>query len=268
MREQKNKLVIILILISYYIKSQTFYDKAYKEYQMGNDQVAINLFDKSIQNNENIAKSYLYRGVSKTYIGKYFEAMSDIKASINIDSNYYKSYFFYGRIYFAQGFFSTAIKYYDISIRKNARDADVYDDRAMANVQEGKYMEAIKDEDIAISINKNKSDYFNNRGYAKIQIKDYQSAIKDFDIAIKIGDSPRAYANKGTALASLGNHQEAIMCFTIGIEKMPKAIDMNYLRGLSYKALGKNEQACKDFNKSAEMKYEPAISEFKKTCQK
>ena len=93
----------------------------------------------------------------------------------------------------------------------------------------------------------------------------YQDAIKDFDKAIQIDSLPQAYSNRGVARAQLGLHKEAISDYTKGIELLPLAIDLPYLRGISYKAIGEIKKACLDISKSADMGYPEAIKE-KKNC--
>jgi tetratricopeptide (TPR) repeat protein len=271
MNNLNSKILFIFLIISINCDcySQNYYEEACKQYFNGNDdKISVELFTKAIENNQDVAKSYMYRGASKTFLNDFFGALSDIEESIRQDSSNYKAYYYRGRLYFAQGFFNKAVNQYNIAISKNPTDADVYDVRAIARAKESNYEGAIEDENTAIKINPMKADYYNNRGFAKSELKQYKEAIKDFDMALKTGNAPRAYANKGIALSALGMYKEAIENFTIGIEKMPKAKDMNYYRALSYQALGKKELACQDLAKSAEMGYQPAISEQKKTCLK
>lgn len=246
--------------------SQTQFQIGHKLYLDGKVEQAIDAFNVAIDNNEDVANSYMYRGASKNILGKYFEAINDIKVSINLDSTNHRAYFYYGRIYFNQGFFSTAIKYYNIAISKNKSDADIYDDRAVAKAYQGDYVSAIADEDTAIQLNSSNPSYFLNRGYIKLSYKDYSGAISDFDKTLKIGDNPKAYSNKGIALAALGQHNDAIKNFTIAIEKMPKAKDIPYHRGMSYLAIDKFDLACSDFRKSEELGYQQATSQMKKYC--
>lgn len=245
--------------------SQNFYEEGCKQYFNGNDdRISIQLFSKAIENNQELAKAYMMRGAAKISLEKYIDAISDLEYSIKLDSNNYKAYFYYGRVYFVQGFFGLALKYYNKAIIKNPQDADLYDDRAIVKGFTEDYKGAIDDEDKAIKINPNNCEYYINRGFAKAKLNLFVEAIKDYNIAIKIGENPQVYANRGNAYAAIGKHKEAIDDFTLAISKLPKAQDLNYFRGLSYKIIGKKEEACNDFKKSAEMGYLPAKEEQKK----
>lgn len=263
----KNLFFVFVVLAKTSASAQNYYEQAYNQYFNGNDdKISVELFTKAIENNQDLAKSYMYRGAAKTYLSDYIGAAMDIKQSIRLDSNDYKVYYYYGKLYFAQGFFETALRQYNIAISKNSKDADVFDFRAIAKMRIGDFRGAMEDEELAIGINPLKADFFNNRGYAKLELKEYQSAIDDFDLALKKGNTPRSYANKGNALAALGKYKEAIEVYTIALEKMPKAKDVNYFRGLSYQKIGEKTQACKDFAKSAEMGFEPASAALKENC--
>jgi tetratricopeptide (TPR) repeat protein len=248
--------------------AQNFYDQGYNEYKTGNDNRAIELLTKAIENNQNTAQAYMYRGVSKTYLRKYSEATLDFQASIKHDSTNYKIYYYYGRMYSDQGFFKTAIKYYDKSIFKNSSDADVFDDRAMAKCKNDDYEGALKDANMAIKLNPDKSDYYITRGMVKVALKNYKDAINDFDQTIKLKGDPQAYVNKAAALSELGLYEEAIKYYTIGLKELPKSIEIYYFRGLSYKAIGKHDLACEDFSKGASMDHKFAKIEYEKTCLK
>jgi tetratricopeptide (TPR) repeat protein len=276
---------------------QSYYDEAYKIYFSGNDdEKAIALFTKAIENNQNIAKSYMYRGVCKTYLKDYFAAYNDLNYAVSLDSTNYLSYYYFGRNYYEQGFFQSAIKYFDKSISKNPiasevynfrakakimledfesalqdedlaiklnpNKAEYYDNRAMAKMMLGYLKNALLDEDIAIKINPNDGEYYNNRGTLKLKLHQYDLAIIDFDMAIKNGNDNKAYTNKGIALTMTKSYTDAIKMFDIAIEKMPNAIDVNYYRGIAYKAFGKIELACLDFEKSTKMGYDKAKVEL------
>lgn len=267
MKKIKVKYLVILGSIFFYSDffSQNFYKEGVNEYLNGSEKKAIDLLTKAIENNQEVANSYMYRGGAKIYINDFYSSIQDLQTSLKLDSNNYKTYFYIGRNYFYQGFYETAIKYYDKAIYINNKDANVYDERAVAKGMNGDFEGAIKDENFAISLDPTISDYYTNRGFAESALRKYNGAIKDFDKAIKIDGNPQAFSNRGIAKAKLGLHKEAIDDFTKAIELIPTAKDLPYLRGQSYKALGELKKACADIIKSADMGYEQAVLE-KKNC--
>lgn len=247
---------------------QNYFQEGCKQYYEFDDyNKAIELFTKAIENNQELANSYLLRGASKIVSGQYAGATADLEASIAIDSNNYKAYYYYGRFYFTQGFFQTSIKYYDKAIMKNPKAAaNAYDDRAIAKAEKGDYNSALIDEATAISLEPKRSNYWCNRGIIKLKLKLYKESISDFDEAIKLDNDPQAYSNRGVAYSELKLYSKAIDDFTISIEKLPYAKDLPYLRGLSYIAIGKKDLACIDFEKSQKMGHSIAQQALNKYC--
>lgn len=264
----KFKIIVLICVISKFCYSQNYYSEGCRiYYETGGDiNKAIELFSKAIEANEEKAKAYMMRGAAKIYLSEYASAFSDLSNSLKLDSNNYKAYFYYGRGFFAQGFFNNAIKYYDIAISKNKFDAETYNSRAMAKAMNQDYLAAIEDESKAIEIDSNNAEFYDNRSFAKIQLKMYKEAIEDCNSALRKVSGSQSYANRGFALAGLGMHMEAIKDFTIALREMPKAKDLYFYRGVSFKTLNKMNEACADFSKSAELNYEPAMTEKKKTC--
>ena len=248
---------------------QNNYEEAFKNYLSGNDdKISIELFTKAIESNDSLAKSYMYRGSCKTYQGDYFGAISDLNQAVNLDSTNYLVYYYFGRIYYAQGFYQTAIKYFDKSILKNSVADEVYDFRALTKTMDGDLKNAMLDENIAIKIKPNNGGYYNNRGNIYLKLQLYNVAITDFDMAIKNGYYHNAYTNKGLALTMIKMYVDAIKAFDIAINKTPNTIDAYYYRGIAYKGLGKFESACLDFEKSAKLGYDKAKIEYNNCLKK
>ncbi|WP_371219722.1 tetratricopeptide repeat protein [Orientia tsutsugamushi] len=74
----------------------------------------------------------------------------------------------------------------------------------------GKLLEAIENYDQA-KYRPDLANAYNNKGTALCTLEQYQDAIENFDLAIKYKpDFALAYVNKGAALKELGRHQEAM----------------------------------------------------------
>ena len=63
----------------------------------------------------------------------------------------------------------------------------------------------------------------------------------------------------GWSLQELNRHQEAIDAFSLGIPTQPDFIYVYYRRGLSFEAIGKIEEAIRDFDKAGKL-YKNAIN--------
>lgn len=95
---------------------------------------------------------------------------------------------------------------------------------------------------------------YNNRGKALDSLGNYQQAIEDFSKAIEIRPlSAIAYTNRGNSYNSLGNYQQAIEDFSKAIEINPRYALAYYNRGNVYAKLGNYQQAI--INYDASIKY-------------
>lgn len=269
----KNIKIYFIIFLGFFINqpysfSQKYFEVAKKEYLYGDLQKSIDLLTESINHNEEIAKSYMYRGSAKAFLKMYPEALVDLNLSKKIDPINPKIYFYFGKFYLLKGNYDSALQYFNLAISKDAKDAVIYDGRATVKGLLKNYNGAIQDDNIAIKLDSTKQIYYTNRGFAKFQLKQYEAAIKDFNISLKLESNHKAYANRGYAFYKLGLQLKAIEDYTNALSIMPEDFEIFYRRGLSYVEIGKKKEACADFNKSKELGYKPAEKELLKIACK
>lgn len=236
-------------------QSISIYETASKEYFQGDLNKAIALFTKSIENGEEIAKSYMYRGAAESFLNNFTDALADLNSSFKLDSLNDKIYYYYGKLYLFQGEYNTAIRYYSIAILKNPKYPAAYDERAVANSLLGDFEAAINDENTAIGIDSANQLYYTDRGFAKLKLGKYEAAIKDFDISLKLQVNQKAYADRGYAYSLIGLHLKAIEDYTKSLEINSQDGEVYYYRGISYSAIGRKNEACNDLSKSKKLGY-------------
>src|SRR5215831_5197760 len=166
--------ILIFICINSFLSSACFcqdlYQAAMKEYLNREYEKSIELFTKSIQNNQEVAKSYMMRGSARAYQGQFPEALSDLTFSKIIDSGNKKLDYCFCRFYLLKGEYDNALNFCNSAIFKIPNDADAYDLRASVEALKGDYSTAIVDEDTAIKINPSKQIFYNDRGFAKFKL--------------------------------------------------------------------------------------------------
>ena len=226
-------IIFFFFLIENFCYSQKQYELGYKEYLYGDLNKALDLFSKSIEDNQEVAKSYMMRGVTKAYLNDFYHAIEDLNESHKIDSSDYYLYYSYGKVYVLSGFYNKGLEYLNRAIFINQNDEYVYDYRAITKIKLDDYEGAIKDENIAITLNPKIDYFYNARGFAKAGLKMYKEAIEDY---------------------------------TKALELIPEDYFMYYYRGLAYKKLNKKDLACNDFKKSAELGYSLASKELTNFC--
>ena len=131
---------------------------------------AIDIINKTSNNEINNPDLLLIKGVSNLKLKKYNDALVDLKKIISIDPNY------------ADAYFNIAVIYKE---RKN-------------------YHEALKYLDILTFIDKENFKAFSNKCFIKIILRDFNDALNDANLAIKLNDQYlNAYLQRGNIYKEL-----------------------------------------------------------------
>ncbi len=97
------------------------------------------------------------------------------------------------------------------------------------------------------------SDWF-DKGLALKSAGDFQNAIEAFNISIKLHpQDSRTYFSRGIAYGMSENTQQAIDDFNRAIDLNPQMPSAYLVRGFAYAKLGNLQQAIKDYNKTIEL---------------
>jgi tetratricopeptide (TPR) repeat protein len=254
-KHKRLPIILLLCLIANFSFSQNYFEEGKKEYYASNNSKAIELLTKAILNDQEIAKSLMYRGAAKIFLDQYDDAFADLESSKQIDSSYPRLYFYFGKLYLINGDFDLAIANYSKTIAADPRDAAAYNERSNAKALKNDLNAALIDANVAISIDSTKENFYTDRGYTKVLLKQYTAAIKDFNTSLKMEPNPKAYADKGIAYSMMNQHQKAIEEYTKALEFNQADAEILYYRGISYKALAKRTEACADLKKSNELGY-------------
>ncbi|MFN8554662.1 MAG: tetratricopeptide repeat protein [Candidatus Obscuribacterales bacterium] len=183
---------------------------------------------------------------------------------------------------FNEGNYDRAVNYFNEAIKADDKRADLYHDRARANLHLQKYAAAVSDYTSALNLDKNFASARLDRAAAYYYLGDYSKAIADYDELIKTDASNvDAYFGRGLsysklkdytpALADLnkvielnphhtgafedianaylaqGKLSEAIDAYSQSLKNNPRDANAFYMRANSYKRLGKTNEALNDF---------------------
>ena len=231
------------------------YEKGYYEYMNGDLNKSIELFNNSIRKKENVANSFLYRSAAQIFLSRYEDAENGLDTVKHIDSLTPKLNYYYGKLYVFLGQYEKAINFFNAELFKNPTNAAAYVDRGNAKSFSGDLQGALEDANKAIGIDSEKQIYYNNRGYTLLKMKRYMEAISDFSISLKKEANQKAYSNRGFAYSLINLDTLAIDDYTNALKIVPNDAETLCLRGISLKKIGKRDEACNDFKKSANLGY-------------
>ena len=203
-----------------FIKNQSIHQSAYAEFawaityqNQGNNEKAIEHYDKTIK----------------------------------LDPNFVEVYNNRGNVYQKKGEYARAIQDYDRAIARNPDDADAYYNRGNTYGKKGDYGRAIQDYDKAITLNPAYAEAYNNRGSAYGTKGDYDLAIQDYDKAIALNpDDANAYTNRGKVYRAKGDYDRAIQDYDKVIALKPDGVKAYYMRGVTWLLLKEWDKARSD----------------------
>ena len=89
--------------------------------------------------------------------------------------------------------------------------ASALQQRATVYVSQGKFQEAIADYSEALKVKAKDADIFERRAYAEIQLKDYDKALHDYNEAIKLSpEEPKYYQVRAFVYQTKGDFKAAL----------------------------------------------------------
>jgi tetratricopeptide (TPR) repeat protein len=231
--------------------------------------------DNNIELNTLDSKEYLKRGIAKSKLNKYNEAISDINKAIEIDPTDAEAYversnikhklkddigakndlnkakiiidnldsglkaYDEGRYNYNNDNYSQAITNFNKAISLLPSLTCIYYERGLAKKMNGDYKNAMKDFNIAIDSDlTNKADAYYERGLIKYhKLKDSEGALKDYSNAIEINPTESNYYY---SKAMILDDKEAV-------EYLTKALELNSSDAIIYFARALRKSTLKDY---------------------
>lgn len=251
---KKTILLLLGLINSQILLSQSNYDLGYKEYNKDHFESAISYFSKAIDKKEKkMLDAYLYRGMSYIYMENAKNSKEDFDKVLELDPQNSKVYSFYARYYSTTSQFGKALESYNKAIEKDPTDYSLYSERGGAKAELGMYNEALADATISIEKQPKNYNSFLNRGYIEMRMDKYTEAVEDFNKSLALQASQKGYGNRGTAYALLRKYDAALQDFEKALGYNPNDPLILYYQGEVLLAMGQQENACKSLLKSKQL---------------
>jgi tetratricopeptide (TPR) repeat protein len=143
-----------------------------------------------------------------------------------------------------QNMYRDAVDYYDVALKKEPRNAVLWNKRGIALLQMGRYRDGQKSFEKSIHFDKKYPDAYNNLGViyykeaaqkaAKGGSRDYGRAIKNYSKAIKLrDDSASFHSNLGTALFGQGEFPKAAVEYQKALQLDPDIFERTSRAGVA-----------------------------------
>ena len=134
-------------------------------------------------------------------------------------------------------------------------NADDYFSLGLTSHQQGEYEKAREFYDQALTLDSQNARAYGNRGSIKAVLGDQQGAIADFSRVLELDPqyAAKAYDSRGLAKAALGDYQDAIADFDQALELDPQYVAAYSDRGFIKAALDDHQGAIADYDQALKL---------------
>ena len=147
----------------------------------------------------------------------------------------------------AQKDYAQAIQYFREALRKDSKNAVLYNKRSMAELKSDDRQSAIADFEKATKVNKKFADAFNNIGAVYFVEKNFGQAAKYFKKVALEETRATFHVNLGTAWFSQKKLDRAINEYARALELDPDALVQNARAGINAQVLNPEERAAYEY---------------------
>jgi len=185
---------------------------------------AVNFFSKAIEQDQNNADAFVYRGGAYNSLGELDKAFADCDAAIRLDPKQVSALANRGSVWFAKNEFDKALADYDAAIRLDAQNATIYIGRGSTWYAKGEADKAIADYEMAIRLDPNDVSAYINRGAAWYAKGDLEKVLADFDSVVRLDPNNALFhIYRGDVLDLKGDFAQALAAYDAAIRLDPKS---------------------------------------------
>lgn len=141
------------------------------------------------------------------------------------------------------------------------RRIDVYLYDANFYLQQGQHEQAIEAYSKAIELAPDRADLYSDRGWAYMTMEDWEHAAADYGRVIELAPSASAYNNRCWSLYKMGEYEKALPDCDESINLYPDDVNALDSRARVYEAMGRADEAIKDFERIIELGYDSDLSQ-------
>ena len=199
---------------------------AFQHLNSGNLVAAGQLFNSVLQDEPQNFAALNGRGFVALQRNLLPQAQADLQASLSINPKQPFAYKMVGIVLGAMGQFESSMQAFAAALALDARDPEVYFNRANFRFQAGHVEEALADLDAAVKLKASYLEARSNRANLLIQLGDFARAEKDLDYLVnKVTNNPDLWVALGLARYKVGKAREALQCNDRALRLVPNHPD-------------------------------------------
>jgi len=219
--------------------------------------LALDILDELLEENKNSAEAYFYRAEFIIDLNEdYKYAIADLKKAIKLNPESYKYQKRLAEYYYHELKYSKAVKHFKIVQSIFPYQLENYFKISQSYFRLGEIVEAKKYIDLFLEIDFRNIDALKLAGQLYYENEDYKESIYYFSEAIYI-NSRRIdlLVLRGNAYMESEDFQRAEMDYNIAANIEPRNGQYWFLKAQALLALGRKDDACKNFKKARYLNY-------------
>ncbi|XP_072032463.1 tetratricopeptide repeat protein 13-like [Amphiura filiformis] len=214
-----------------------------------NAELAINDFSKAIRLDPQCAVGWERRAEIYSALGRTKEALNDVSKAIEFKPSA-RLYNHRGTINFKEENYFSAAKDFEDSVKAEPNQPDTIHLMGLAVYHQGKIREAIKIYEKALELKHDFVDCFRSLAHAYRELGDYETALTNFNQALIINPMHvQSLQLRGSMFYQGGFSQASLRDFKACLTLEPYNEVCQYMKGLSYAAMGQYYEAIKSNTK-------------------
>jgi tetratricopeptide (TPR) repeat protein len=176
----------------------------------------------------------------------YQAALQDYSRSLQIKSDQGNIYNGRGKLYFDMGQTEKALLDFNKGIQLEKDNAELWVNRGVAYASKGQFNRALQDLNRGLDVDPDLPNGYLNRSLVHFKTGNYENAISDYDQYLKFEPgNAEIWYEKGLAFRAMDKEQEAVKCFDRALELGTNPLF--YLeRSKAHSELGNTEAAMRD----------------------
>ncbi len=245
--------------LSYWVRS------GIEQLEAGNYQQALQDFNQSVEQENNLALAYSNRCLTEIYLQDYLHAWQDCTRSLQQQSDNYLAYFHRGLAFYRLGDYPQALTDYNQTIRLKPTYYQAYYNRGLVQAAMKNYPLALADFNQSLRQVTNQqpdtlATIYNDRGLSHLALHNFTSAKADFNQALRLNkNNASAHYNLACTAHELGEYDRSIAHLNRAIAIDPFYADAYIRRGLLRHQLGYYQSALADLNQGANHLYHQGL---------
>jgi len=216
---------------------------------VGNNLMAIALFDQAIKLKKTYAPVFSNRGNALKELKRFDEALLSYDQAIALKPDFTEAFTNRGATLHALQRFDEAVRSYDQALALTPNYAEAYSNRAIALHELKRFDEAVLSCNQAIALKPHFAEAYSNRGNALRELKRFDEALLSYDQAIALKPNfVEAHSNHGATLQELKRLDEALMSYGKAIALKPDYAKAYFNRAAILQELKRLDEALTDYD--------------------